>query len=835
MRSPLFLVLALWLFTCPLAGQVRTASSLLSAAIYEEEVSGNLEKAIELYLDILKKYPDDRPVSAKTLYHLGLVNEKLGKQKADEYYTRLINTYPDQKELVELARSKLARKERIANGTNKEAERLFKEAREQFNRWQYDLAIKGFDSVVKLVPGSLLSQDARYWTGMTWFKSGDNIKALTAFQSLVTDFPESAIIPVTEIMITQVKQAQAEKRRLTSYEDSGDGIITDQANNVIYRKIATIAGKNDVVTHPFQINSIAPNGRYVITDNRVIPFDAGESYPLFDQPGFNSQSFSVLSPDATKVAYFTENALEMVPVSPETGCPSGIARKLLDEKYQDGFETFINWSPDGDKLVFLRNENDSVGNLWTIGVNDGKLIRITDSPEKKWSPSFTNDGKFILYGTMDLTRRSDPNKVWMSPAEGGLAKVIIDSIAYSLTGLQWSPDHNWIVYRIMAPNWKRYLYHVEDKKTKEIITPKEVGTFVSWSPDGEKMFFYQPSYEPRSMIKVVSVYGGPAVELGSQVTIEGRPNWSPDNQMIVATGKNAAGRNVFWMLHLNNQDPKEIAGISSMVNLPFSSISPDHTKLLTSAYNTSGKSFDLSVAPVSWKEAAISAPLKVIFRDPQRQATNCSWSPDGSKIALSSQGDIWICKTEGGDPVQFTNTPETENFPDWSPDGSMIAMYVRSDSGSRLDIRNANDGRLIRSIEDYGCYSWSPDGKEIAIATSEKLSGISVQTGEVRTIRDIKALNIIAFYNLSWSPDGKNIVIFAYKDVDGFGNHIYLFPSDGSKITELATDDEGQKISPCWSPDSRWISYTSTGIRKVRLEGTLWEADTEEFLGKMLK
>ncbi|MCX6226636.1 MAG: tetratricopeptide repeat protein [Bacteroidia bacterium] len=459
MRTAL-IILAFLLLSGPLSGQGNRASVLLSAAIYEEEVSGNLDKAIELYLDILKKYPDDRPVAAKSLYHLGLVNEKLGRQKADEYYTRLVNSYPEQKEMVALARTKLAGKEHRPSGKTKQAEKLFAKAREMFKRWQYDLAITEFDSVTKLVPESLLAQDARYWTGMAWFKSGDLDHALTTFRSLIEAFPESAIVPVTEIMISQVKQAQAEEKKLTSYQDAGDGTITDPASNIKYRKIAAIAGKNDVVTHSFQINSIATNGRFLVTDNLVIPFDASESCPLFDRPGFTSKSYSILSPDATKVAYFTENALEMIPVSPETGRPAGVARKLVDKKYRDDYETFINWSPDGKKLVFLRNDNDTIGDLWTVGINDGNLTRITNNHEKKWSPSFAADGKNILYGTMDLARSSGPNKVWMSPAEGGPAKVIIDSFTYSLTGLQWSPDHNWIAYRINADYSRRFLYHV---------------------------------------------------------------------------------------------------------------------------------------------------------------------------------------------------------------------------------------------------------------------------------------------------------------------------------------------------------------------------------------
>src|SRR4030042_5411567 len=108
MKTHLFLIFALLLLTGSVSGQDNKASKLLTAAIYEEEVTGNLDKAAELYLDILKKYPNDRPTAAKALYHMGLVNEKMGKQKASEYFTRLVKTYPDQTELVALAKTKLA-------------------------------------------------------------------------------------------------------------------------------------------------------------------------------------------------------------------------------------------------------------------------------------------------------------------------------------------------------------------------------------------------------------------------------------------------------------------------------------------------------------------------------------------------------------------------------------------------------------------------------------------------------------------------------------------------------------------------------------------------------
>jgi predicted TPR repeat methyltransferase len=78
MKTHLLLIISLLLLNGSLSAQDNTASIQLAAAIYEEEVTGDLDKAVDLYQNILKTYPDNRQVAAKTLYHLGLVNEKMG-------------------------------------------------------------------------------------------------------------------------------------------------------------------------------------------------------------------------------------------------------------------------------------------------------------------------------------------------------------------------------------------------------------------------------------------------------------------------------------------------------------------------------------------------------------------------------------------------------------------------------------------------------------------------------------------------------------------------------------------------------------------------------------
>lgn len=87
MRRALILIFGLCFLGAPLQAQEKSAAAMLSAAIYEEEVSGNLEKAIGLYQEIIKKYPDDKPIVAKAMTRLETVRQKMGKPVAKNFFT----------------------------------------------------------------------------------------------------------------------------------------------------------------------------------------------------------------------------------------------------------------------------------------------------------------------------------------------------------------------------------------------------------------------------------------------------------------------------------------------------------------------------------------------------------------------------------------------------------------------------------------------------------------------------------------------------------------------------------------------------------------------------
>jgi Tol biopolymer transport system component len=94
------------------AGQNALAQSghdLFQKGLVQERVKGDLDEAIKVYKSIIVKFPDNRPIAAKALLHIGLCYEKLGATEAQKAYLRLIKDFADQPEIVAQARVRLSK------------------------------------------------------------------------------------------------------------------------------------------------------------------------------------------------------------------------------------------------------------------------------------------------------------------------------------------------------------------------------------------------------------------------------------------------------------------------------------------------------------------------------------------------------------------------------------------------------------------------------------------------------------------------------------------------------------------------------------------------------
>ena len=726
--------------------------------------------------------------------------------------------------------------EELVSATDATAEQHFAKANELLKHMDYEAAIAEYRKVANISSNTIIAQNAQYWIGQSQFKAGQLSAAQTTFAKLIETHPTSAIIPVTKLMVGRVEQAKkTEEKRMAISSAADKGYIIDPDTGVRYAKTVALTGENDVIEHTTSPNGtkrdliqLSPNGKFILYGKRIVPLDGSVPFDLVDI----SATYCTWSPDGKNVAFYSEDAICVVPVSPETARPTGPVRKLLDGRY--GGE-LVSWSPDGEKLAFRRmsdkKNETSGGDIWTLSVKDGSLAQITSDPAPEFAPAWSPDGKAIVYAI-----RKDGLGFWLISAEGGTPRKIIEPGGRRAPF--WSPDGKWILYKL---DDKIHLFGLSDNQELEITPPSEVvGGFFSWSPDRKKMLFYRPSYGYKYGIKVVSASGGPPFALGRQITLYPGHVWSPDNKMIVAEGGgwlgSEDGRYGLWVSPLSGGDPVLLEMDVSVDGSPFPiSVSPNVKKLAFSVKQDDGTE-DLFVVPISLQDARTTGPAIKVFDGLYRGVgTNVtqSWSSDGKNIAVIHRWDVWIASSNGDKPVQITTTPERELWPGWSPDSRMIS-YVAGGERS-FYVRPASGGQATKIPGADRTSAWSPDGKKLAIQSAGMISVVSVADGKNQQIAALKDLGLERVFYFSWSPDGKQIACVGQHIEKGHAGPIFIISIKDSKATTLVANDTSSKYVLHWSPDGEWISYNSEGSVKVRPEGTMWEVDFEEILEKVSK
>jgi len=116
------------------------------------------------------------------------------------------------------------------------------------------------------------------------------------------------------------------------------------------------------------------------------------------------------------------------------------------------------------------------------------------------------------------------------------------------------------------------------------------------------------------------------------------------------------------------------------------------------------------------------------------------------------------------------------------------------------------EGSERRRIGDFAVddASWSPDGRSIAIATSNQLIVVNADGTQPRVLATLTAV----VGRPHWSPDGK-LLRFSGSSLDG-RNSIFEVSSDGKNLHQLFADWKIRNdYCGSWTPDGRYFVYTS--------------------------
>src|SRR5580692_9138979 len=96
-----------------------------------------------------------------------------------------------------------------------------------------------------------------------------------------------------------------------------------------------------------------------------------------------------------------------------------------------------------------------------------------------------------------------------------------------------------------------------------------------------------------------------------------------------------------------------------------------------------------------------------------------AWSPDSKQIAYGKGNEIFIAKSDGGDPHELLPAGGTASDIRWSPDGSVLRFTVNDPKTNNRSIwqASANGSNLHALLPSWSdapnecCGKWTPDGK----------------------------------------------------------------------------------------------------------------------------
>ncbi|MEW6006994.1 MAG: DPP IV N-terminal domain-containing protein [bacterium] len=190
-------------------------------------------------------------------------------------------------------------------------------------------------------------------------------------------------------------------------------------------------------------------------------------------------------------------------------------------------------------------------------------IKITSGgDEDVWSPSYTSDGKFIIFATGD--------SFWKVRADGSGGRTKIPGSGFGSDYFPSLSKDNRIAFNTYNSLTNKYVIWTVDIDGRELTQLRE-GKFPSWSPDSKWIVF-----EYNDDIWIIGADGTNLTQITNTPDVkEGLPSFSPDGYYIVYVSnekksgkKETVGDWNIWTMKIDGGEKSQLTELESWDSWP---------------------------------------------------------------------------------------------------------------------------------------------------------------------------------------------------------------------------------------------------------------------------
>jgi Tol biopolymer transport system component len=664
------------------AGQ-QSAEQLYKSGLYEEEVGGDLQKAIGTFQDLLKRFPDNRGIAAKAQLHIGLCHEKLGTKEAEKAFQKVIDNYPEQSEAVREAKEKLSLLL---------SSRAFIKTGDAEFRLRQVWSGSGVDTL------GAVSPDGRYLSFVDWETGDLAIRELAAGTNRrLTN--KGSWTQSTEFAL--FSKWSPDSRRIVYQWYNRDEvyelrIVAIEASNprILYQPRT----KEDYV-HPF---AWSPDGKSIltgffrelassveeITQLGLISAGDGSVKVLKTQFEIHSTILKpwgfVFSPDGKYIAY--DIPRENKDEERDIFLLSADGSMEIPLIKHPAVDTVIAWTPDGEGLLFY-SDRTGTQDVWFIRIAGGKPqgspLLVMPGVGSIWPMGITSRGA-LFYGL-----RGGATDVYVVGIDPGTGKI-------------------------------------SSPVKKAVLLQEGYNAYPDYSPDGKLLAYIfspsMPTIQPRQTLRILSLETGRVRELNPDLVTFGYPHWAPDGRAVSVEGTGKDGRPGIFRVDVQTSAVVPIVPINKGTAIYSHRWSKDGKVMFYSIGDRAGKTGSIFVHnfETGQEERIPGSPSNAQFFD---------ISPDGKWLALANRERnrvIKIMPTSGGDPRELYSFEQEGGpviTPTWSADGRFIYFSkLQKSTENMCDLyRLSADGgeaqKIDLSMTRIRYMSVHPDGQHFAFSS----------------------------------------------------------------------------------------------------------------------